>query len=70
MANNIAIQELMNTRNLLIYERDMAAEDFNNKISQLETAIETLSGKKVWEIESEIKYDDENPDYIKGSIEN
>jgi len=44
-------------------------ERLNSEISELEKAIEELSGKKVWEIESVVIYDDESPDYIKSSIE-
>jgi hypothetical protein len=41
----------------------------NKEIADIESGIERLSGKRVWEIEAELKYDDENPDYIKASLE-
>ena len=64
-----AIQELLNKRKFLISERDNILSDYNKNISEMENAIELLSGKKVWEISSEEKYDDLNPNYIKGSYE-
>ena len=64
-----AIQELINKRQFLIAERDRILDEYNLNISEMENAIELLSGKKVWEISSEEKYDDLNPNYIKGSYE-
>lgn len=64
-----AIQELVNKRDLLMSERKRTIEQYNKDISELNTAIETLSGKRVWEVVAEEKYDDVNPNYIKGSYE-
>jgi hypothetical protein len=69
MSNNTAIEVLQLKRELLITQRNKAIEEFDNQISNLETAIEELSGKKVWETERVNTYDDESPDYIKSSQE-
>lgn len=69
MAQNIAIHSLVTARESLIAEKNAAIERFNQQIGEIETALAQLSGKKVWEVLSEIPYDDTNPDYIKGSIE-
>jgi hypothetical protein len=68
MRNN-AVEALLKERDKLVIARDEAAARFNDEIMGLETAIEKLSGKKVWEAAKEIAYDDEHPDYIKASIE-
>lgn len=67
--NNLAEQTLLDQRQKLIHEKEQMIAKFDEQISQLETAIERLLGKKVWEIENLTLYDDTNPDYIKGSIE-
>ena len=64
-----AIQELINKRLFLVSERDQILEEYNKNISEMENAIELLSGKKVWVAASEEKYDDLNLNYIKGSYE-
>lgn len=68
MSNN-AIETLLKERDKLVIERDAAIARFNGDIQGLESAIERLSGKKVWEMPRPALYDDEHPDYIKGSIE-
>lgn len=67
--NNNAVNALLKERNRLESERDAALIRFNAEIQELETAIERLSGKKVWEISKETIFDDTHPDYIKGSQE-
>lgn len=68
MSNN-AIETLLKQRDKLVLERDAAIARFDDDIRGLETAIERLSSKKVWEAVKDTVYDDEHPDYIKGSIE-
>lgn len=58
---------LLREREKLIIIRDAAIARYNGQIQELETSIERLSGKKVWEMAGEIIYDDEHPDYIKSS---
>jgi len=67
--NNPAIEALLQKRNDLTVKRDTDFYLATQDIKGIETAIEQLSGKKVWEVQSETVYDDENPNYIKSSIE-
>lgn len=67
--NSSAIEVLLTERSKLITERDLMTDKFYKAIADLEASIERLSGKKVWEIVSETKYDDETPDYVKASQE-
>jgi hypothetical protein len=69
MAQNTAIETLVKEREKLIVEKTSAVRRFMKQIVDIETAIERLSGKKAWEVEAEMGYDDTNPDYIKGSLE-
>jgi hypothetical protein len=69
MNNKSAIEVLLNKRQELATKRDVEYQRATTEICSLESAIETLSGKKVWQVEQDFVYDDENPDYIKGSIE-
>lgn len=64
-----AIQELLAKRQTLIAERDRILEQYHKEICEIESALELIYGKKVWQIETTPKYDDENPNYIKGSYE-
>ena len=66
---NSAVESLIATRNLLEADKNRTIENFDKQISEIETAILTLTGKKVWEIPQSERYDDENPNYIKSSIE-
>jgi len=70
MQNQTAVETLHQKRTELITERDAFLSKINSEISGIESAIESLSGLKVWETEPTTLYDDENPKYIKGSIEN
>lgn len=69
MRNRLAIDLLLRKRSEVTLERNKMLEKYNNDISEMEAAIEELSGKTVWETAADYLYDDENPDYIKGSIE-
>jgi len=69
MASTLVIETLTSKRQQLVVERDATVFRYDKEISEIETAIMELTGKKVWEIPPSEKYDDENPDYIKGSFE-
>lgn len=69
MNNNLAIETLQQRRKELLIEKESLLERINAEINSIEASIESLSGKKVWETESVVMYDDENPNYIKGSFE-
>ncbi len=66
---DVVTETLLKKRNQLLLEKEQMLEKLNQEINSIEAAIERLSGKKVWEIEPTTFYDDENPDYIKASIE-
>lgn len=69
MQNQAAVETLHKKRAELIIERKSFLSEINSKIQGIESAIESLSGLKVWETEPDVLFDDENPDYIKSSIE-
>lgn len=69
MAQTIVTQLLLKERERLIDEMQKMKVLFKNQIREIETAIDQIEGKQVWDYGSPIIYDDNNPDYIKGSIE-
>jgi hypothetical protein len=69
MQNQAAVETLHKKRTELIIERDAFLSRISTEISGIESAIESLSGLKVWETEPETLYDDENPNYIRSSQE-
>jgi len=69
MQNQSAVETLHKKRTELIAERDAFLLSINHEISSIESAIESLSGLKVWETEPTVMFDDENPSYIKSSQE-
>lgn len=68
MSNN-ARDLLLKERDKLKIEKEAAIAQFDAQIQDLDTAIERISGKKVWEVDTGVRYDDEHPDYIKASAE-
>ena len=70
MAQNIAIDILLKERFRLKHEKAALIAEFNAKISEIETSIERIEGKEVWDYGELVIFDDENSDCIKGSIEN
>ena len=69
MITPIGIEILLKEREKLVAEKNRVNENFDNQISDIESSIELLSGKKVWEVVTETIYDDTHPQYITGSIE-
>lgn len=69
MQKSIGLDTLISKRESLISEKEAMNTEFNSQISELESCIELMSGKKVWEVTSETLYDDTNTSYIKSSIE-
>ena len=67
--NRFAIESLMRQREVLILRRTAMITEINLEIADIETGIERLAGKKVWETEPVVIYDDEHPHYINASIE-
>lgn len=66
---NLALQELVKKRDQLIAEQLKMNNRFDNEIGEIEKAIETLSGKTVFEVWDSYHFDDESLDYIKASQE-
>ncbi len=69
MKNQAAVETLHQKRTELMIERDSFLSRINSEISGIESAIESLSGLKVWETAPTTVYDDENPNYIRSSQE-
>ena len=69
MQNKLSVELLHSKRTELMAERKAFLAKIDNEISSIEVSIELLSGLKVWETEPEVVFDDENPNYIKSSIE-
>lgn len=69
MNDNLAIDTLQQKRKELLIEKESFLERINGEINSIEASIESLSGKKVWETEKAVMYDDESPNYIKASFE-
>lgn len=69
MKNRAAVETLHKKRSELISERDVFLLAINHEISSIESAIESLSGLKVWETEPATLFDDESIHYIKSSQE-
>jgi hypothetical protein len=67
--NNSAIEALASKRQKLIDEKNKMISKFDFEISELETAIEIISGKKVWEFVNKNRFDDENYNYVRSSQE-
>lgn len=69
MAQNLAVESLLKEIDKVLHEKQKMNAIFDAQISELETAIDQLCGKRVWETEPESLYDDTNMDYIKSSVE-
>ena len=65
--NQIAIEVLVKQREVLILRRSEMIAQINGEISDIEAGIETLSGKKVWEMQPLSQYEDEKVGYIQGT---
>ncbi len=69
IGNKFALGLLLIERRKLLDEQAAMVSQFNQKINEIEAAIDMIEGKKVWKNEPIDLYDDTNPDYIKQSIE-
>jgi len=67
--NNLAVEALELKRQQLLDEQSKMIEKFKTEISEIETAIEILSGKKVWEAAADFIYQDESQNYVRSSPE-
>lgn len=69
MSPNLAVEVLTERRLKLVEIKQSLIERYDKEISDIETALLQLTGSKVWETLPTERFDDENPDYIKSSIE-
>lgn len=67
--SNLAAETLIKKREQLIEEQTKMNLQFQEQINDLDMAIEAIYGRPAKEVIQETKYDDESPDYIKGSAE-
>lgn len=67
--NNLSVELLLKQRDILLGRKAEMLDQINQEIADIEAGIETLSGKKVWQMQSPVLYDDQNPSYIKASLE-
>ena len=66
--SNVAIETLVNKKIKLLDEQQKMNEKFDLEIAELIKAIKCLRGEYHDE-QNETPYDDESPNYIKGSLE-
>jgi len=66
---SLALKALLEKREQLLAEKSKMLELLNTEISELEDAIEKLSGQQLVQKVSEVPYDDETPNYIRSSQE-
>jgi len=69
MASSLVIEMLIKKREELMAELESVQIRIANEIREINASLVTLSGKPIPEIERKYRYDDENPDYIRGSQE-
>jgi len=68
MSNNqVVITTLIEKRDLLVAAQRRIYEEYQKGINELEDALDTLAGKKVWRVQAAEAYDDESPNYIKNN---
>ena len=65
--SNIAVDLLIEKRNKLHAELMDVNQKYGAEIRELDSAIRNLTGESISEIETDHRYDDENPDYIKNT---
>lgn len=65
--NNIALETIIEKWKSLCAERDVMVAKFQAEIDQLENAIELLTGGNPNDAGFIERYDDESPDYIRGT---
>lgn len=69
MSTSLAVEVLTERRQKIVGMKEKTIERYDKEVAEIEAAILQLTGKRSWEEVPAEKYDDENPDYIKQSIE-
>lgn len=64
---SFAISELIKKRDDIVEKRKTMLNVFDKEINDYNKAISILTGKSVAEVEYDMDYDDQSPDYIKGT---
>lgn len=67
--SNFAIESLLVERQKLVDAKNKAIEKFDFEISEFDRAIKILEGRDIKDPSTITLYDDDHPDYIKGSQE-
>lgn len=67
--SNLAIETLLKKRQQLQDERMKFLERTGTEIREIDEAIKQINGEYVFQKVGDVLYDDEHPDYIKGSQE-
>jgi hypothetical protein len=67
MAHTVAIKALLDEWSKLKVEQQSAWGKFQVAIDEIEASIQILTDKPISDVVKETTYDDENPEYIKGT---
>lgn len=68
MSNNqVVIETLVNKREQLLADQKRVHYEYQQQIDELEDALDTLAGKKVWRTVATEVYDDESPNALRGT---
>lgn len=68
MSNNqVVITTLIEKRDLLLAAQKKIHAEYQKSIDEIEDALDTLAGKKVWRTNAVEPYDDESPSAIIGT---
>lgn len=67
--NNFAIDALIKQRDILLARKEAMLSEINAEIDDIISAIDILYGSDGIKKEPITQYDDQNPNYIKGSAE-
>lgn len=69
MEQNYAIDALETKREIVKAEMNKVMQEFEKQLSDIDSAIKMIRGDHVWDYSIGKVYDDSDPNYIKGSIE-
>jgi hypothetical protein len=68
MSNNqLVIEILVSKREQLLADQKRVHYEYQQQIDELEDALDTLAGKKVWRTMATEVYDDESPNALRGT---
>jgi len=68
MSNNqVVIETLMSKREQLLADQKRVHYEYQQQIDEIEDALDTLAGKKVWRTSAVDVYDDASPNALRGT---